>query len=174
MGQKHRSVGGQWGPLQDPGQTSSRVGEPRGRGGGLEGMRRERRRQTVEMLAYHRSLPAERAGRLMVGLMLHALVGLVLRVLLVARLALLARRVRSRRTAGEPLLSAADADWSARALLSAAVLFSIIRRAAVGVLRRRAAEAVRNGTADPAAAAQILADPVARSKPSAGLRRVRN
>ncbi len=126
------------------------------------------------MFAYHRSLPAERAGMLMFGLVLHSLVGLLLRVLLVARLAVLVRRVRSRRAAGEPLLSAEDVDWSAGALLSAAVSVSVIRRVAVGVLRRRTAEAIRNGTADPAAAARILADPVARSRTSAGLRRARD
>jgi hypothetical protein len=121
--------------------------------------RAQHRRQAAEMFAYYRSLPEQRAGLLLLATLCHALVGLLLRALVLGRLALLLRRVRARRAAGDPLLSAGDADRSARALLAAAVSVGILRRAAVAVLRRRVAAAIRNGTADPAAAARILADP---------------
>jgi len=123
------------------------------------------------MFAYYRSLPEQRAGVLLLMSLVHALVGLLLRVLLVVRLALLVRRVHDRRAAGEPLLSAGDMDRSTTALLVTAVSVSIVRRVAVGVLRRRAAQAIGNGTADRAAAARVLADPVARSTTLAELRR---
>jgi hypothetical protein len=112
----------------------------------------QRRQQAAETLAYYRSLPQQRAGVLFFMTLLNALVGLLLRVLLVARLALLVRQVHSRRAAGEPPLSAGDADRSAKVLLVAAVSFGIIRRVAVGVLHRRVKEAIGNGTVDPAAA----------------------
>jgi hypothetical protein len=134
--------------------------------------RAQRRQPAAETLAYYQSLPERRAGVLFLVTLLHAVVSLLLRVLLVVRLALLVRRVHGRRAAGEPPLAARDADWSAKALLAAGVSVSIVRRVAVGVLRRRVKEAIGNGTADPAAAAQILADPVARSKTFAELRRV--
>jgi hypothetical protein len=112
----------------------------------------QRRQQSAETLAYYRSLPQQQAGKLFLLALLHALVGGLLRVLLVARLALLVRRVHRRRAAGEPPLSAGDADRSAKALLAAAVSVGIVRRVAVGVLHRRVKEAIGNGTVAPAAA----------------------
>lgn len=123
------------------------------------------------MFAYYRSLPPQRAGVLMLGMLGNALVSLLLYALVLRRLAMLAARVRTRRATGEPLPTSGDANRSGKVLLAAVVSYDVLRRVAIRVLRRRVAAAIRDGTADPAAAARILADPVERSKTTAELRR---
>jgi hypothetical protein len=130
-----------------------------------------RRREAADFLAYHQSLPARRAGVLFLLTVAHAVIRLLLSALFAARLALLVRRVRNRRAAGAPPLSRPDADRSLIALLAVAVVVGIVRRIAVAVLRHRTAAAIRAGRADPAAAARLLADPIAGAKSFTDLRR---
>jgi hypothetical protein len=133
----------------------------------------KRRGETAEAVAYYLSLPERRAGALMLALFLNAVVTLLLDALLLGRLAVLVRRRRARRAEGRPrLLIVRDASRSDRVLVGAVVLHHIARRLAVAALRRRTSEAIRNGSADPEAAARILADPVLRATPVGELRDV--